>query len=243
MIFKTALADALYVNWALPVECLPKPPAPLELDRVLERGESFGFATLVLFHQEGLRAAALPWPRFSFPQCNLRLPVRDGDGQPAVWILRELVPAWVVPWARAFGRQPASAAVFDVKTSPDGAERRWALYAGQPLAVRARPAAPAAERPSLGAWVDTVAFFRDRPRAYLAAPQLRRIETAHPRLDGLPVSIEVQRPEWLAAQLPAVAEETWSRPHSAFVVASARLSFAVESGRVVAVPAQAPVPG
>ncbi len=243
MNFKTALADALYVNWALPVACLPKPPAPLELDRVLDQGESFGFATLVLFHQEGLRAAALPWPRFSFPQCNLRLPVRDAEGQPAVWILRELVPAWVVPWARAFGRQPASAAVFDVKTAPDGAERRWALYAGKPLALTARAAAPSAERPRLGGWSETVAFFRDRPRAYLSAPELRRIETAHPRLDALPVSIDVQRFEWLAAQLPEPAAESWARPHSAFVVATARLSFAVESGRVAAVPAQAAVPG
>lgn len=227
MEFETALADALYVNWAVPAGELPSPPAPLALDRALADGTTFAFVTLLLFRQRGLHAVALPWPRLSFPQCNLRLPVRDGDGVASVWLLRELVPAWVVPLARGLGRQPATAAMFGGGDS--GARgRRWSVYAGSSISLVARPASPPAATPRLGAWPETVAFFRERPRAYVASGRrLRRVEAAHQRVEARPVAVEVERDEWLAAQLPGVARETWGRPHSAFLLEAVAMEVAV----------------
>lgn len=228
MDFETALADALFVNWAVAPGALPEPPLPLTLDRTLVDGESWAFVTLVLFRQRGLHAAALPWPRLSFPQCNLRLPVRDGEGVASVWLLRELVPAWVVPLARGLGRQPASAAIFGGGDS--GARgRRWSVFAGSSISLVARPSSPPIAVPRLGGWQETVAFFRERPRAYVASGRrLRRVEAAHVRADARPVAVEVERDAWLAAQLPGVPRETWERPHSAFVLEAVRLEVAVE---------------
>jgi hypothetical protein len=243
MLFETALADALYVSWAIPADMLPPAPPPLQTQTVLDDGAPFGFVAAVLFRQRGLRRPPLAWPRLSFPQCNLRLLVRDGEGRPAVLVLRELVPAWVVPLARGIGRQPVRAAIFDY---PDEllAAARWSLQAGTRFVVRARPGAPPAGRPCLGDWQETVAFFRDRERAYVSARgKLRRVETRHPRVEALPMAIEVEHAEWLAAQLPGVEAERWQRPHSAFLVTSARLSFVVEPAREAPLRASAPAPG
>lgn len=243
VIFETALEDALYVNWAVPAGSLPTPPAPLVLDRALDDGDSFAFVTLVLFRQAGLRAAALPWPRLSFPQCNLRVPVRDAEEVPGVWFLRELVPAWVVPIARGLGRQPASAALFDSRTSADGGERSWTLHAGQPLTLVARPGPPSAVRPRLGSWPETAAFFRARSRGWIGREKLRRLDARPPVAEPVPVRVELQRTEWLAAQLPTVDAATWSRPHSAFLVGSARMRFELDPAQTVPVRVQAAVPG
>jgi len=237
--FETALADALYVNWAVPPAELPVPPAPLALDRTLGADGEWAFVTVVLFRQTGLRAVGWPWPRLSFPQCNLRLPVRDGDGVPSVWLLRELVPAWVVPLARGFGRQPATAASFGGGDCGSG-RCRWSVFAGEPLDLVVRPSAPAAAAPRLGGWPETVSFFRERSRAYVAGRRLRRVRTDHPRADALAVAVEVERADWLAAQLPSVPAETWSRPHSAFVLEKVRLEVVVEPEGVFVVGAHAP---
>lgn len=243
MIYETSLADALFVNWAVPAESLPTPPEPLRLERVLDGGVDFAFVTVVLFRQRGLRLAAMPWPRLSFPQCNLRIPVRDGDGAAAVWLLKELVPAWVVPLARGLGREPVSAAIFDVRSTPGAGEWRWSIHAGRALSVAARPGAAPARRPRVGEWAETVGFFRDRPRAYVGGPERRRIETAHPSVEGVPMIVEPAVCDWLAIHLPAVEHPLWDRPHSAFLVPAARLTFAVDRAVVPAVAAHAPVPG
>jgi len=229
--FETALADALYVNWAIPADELPTPPEPLALERALEDGADYGFVTLVLFRQRGLHAVALPWPRFSFPQCNLRLPVRDDENVASIWLLRELVPAWVVPLARGFGGQPATAASFGGGDSgPRG--RRWSVYAGAPVSLVARPASPPPAPPRLGSWPETVAFFRERPRAYVAnGRRLRRVEAVHPRAEARPVAVEMERDEWLSAQLAGVARERWARPHSAFLLESVAMEVAVARER------------
>ncbi len=248
MIFETALADALFVNWAVPAGAVPRPPAPLELETVLAGGERLAFVTLVLFRQRGLRVAALPWPRLSFPQCNLRLPVRDAEGGAGVWLLRELVPAWVVPLARTIGRQPVTAAVFDLRAGAAPGEQRWTLHAGRQLVLAARPGSGGGLEPRLGDWPTTVAFFRDRPRAWVGrasdpGSDVRRIETAHPAVEGVPMAAGLERADWLAARLPAVDPGLWSRPHSAFRVAAARMTFELARAPLAALPARAPVPG
>jgi len=238
VILETSLADALFVNWAVPAEALPSPPEPLTLDTALHDGRQVGFVTLVLFRQCGLRLAALPWPSLTFAQCNLRVPVRDPEGAAGVWLLRELVPAWVVPLARTIGRQPVSAAVFDRRS--DGRDQRWTVHAGRVLSLAARPGAATGVDPRLGDWPTTVGFFRDRPRAWVRAPRdpdgvVRRIETAHPALEGVPMTIEFGAVDWLASRLPTVDEAAWARPHSAFQVAPARLTLEVGRVRVPAV--------
>ncbi len=231
MRFHSELRDALYVNWALPTGALPVPRAPLGLD-TLRRGDSeLGFVTLVLFHQTGLRTAGVPWPALSFPQCNLRLLVRDEERVASILFLRQLVPAWVVPFARAFARQPASAAVFEA-TGGKGGEVRWRFAAGQKLDLVARPGAPPVEPLVPGGWDESVAFFRERPRGYVETNGgLRRIQAAHPSSAAIPMRIELGCADWLEARLPAVPAEAWSQVHSAFLIPSIQLSIAVEPSR------------
>ncbi|MCB1010010.1 MAG: DUF2071 domain-containing protein, partial [Acidobacteria bacterium] len=105
MRFETELTDALYVTWCVPAAALPPLPPPLIFDTIEREGRSCGFVTLVLFRQTGLRRPRIPWLRLSFPQCNLRVPVRDAERRASILLLRELVPAWVVPIARAIAKQ------------------------------------------------------------------------------------------------------------------------------------------
>lgn len=241
--FETLLVDALYVNWAVPRAELPAPPAPLELDCAIDGDATCGFVTLVLFRQRGLRATQLPFVRLEFPQCNLRLPVRDTDRVASVWLLRQLVPAWVVPLGRLVARQPVSGAVMRVVDGAAGpCEQRWEIAAGQPLTVRSRSGAPVVEGPRFGNWEQLVAFFRERPRGYVdGGGGLRRIEATFDHAAGMPCHVEIERDDWLRARLPAVAPERWRAPHSAFVVPATRLEL--ERSRVpAAVAAAVPAP-
>ena len=103
MILETALADALYLNWAIPGPSLPPLPAALSYDTALDgqAGErACGFFSLVLFRQVGLHLKAASWLALSYPQANARLYVRDAAGTPSIFLTRQLAPAWVVPIAR-----------------------------------------------------------------------------------------------------------------------------------------------
>lgn len=231
MRFASELRDALYVNWALPTGTLPTPRPPLGLDTQRRSEAELGFVTLVLFHQTGLRRAGLPWPALSFPQCNLRLLVRDEERVASILFLRQLVPAWVVPFARAFARQPASAAVFEA-TGGQGGEIRWRFAAGRRLDLVARPGAPPLEPLVPGGWDENVAYFRERPRGYVeTADGLRRIQAAHPSSDAIPMRVELGCTDWLEARLPAVPVDAWSQVHSAFLIPSIQLSLAMEPSR------------
>jgi hypothetical protein len=240
--FETLLVDALYVNWAVPRAELPAPPAPLALDCAVDGDAPCGFVTLVLFRQRGLHTTQLPFVRLEFPQCNLRLPVRDADRVASVWLVRQLVPAWVVPLGRLVARQPVSGAVLRVAdVAGDPCDQRWEIAAGLPLAIRARPGAPAVAGPHFGGWEQLVAFFRERPRGYVASGErLRRIEATFDHAAGIPCRAEIERDDWLRARLPEVAPERWSTPHSAFVVPATRLELErskVSSEVAAAVPA------
>lgn len=225
--FETLLVDALYVNWAVPRAELPTPPAPLDLESVVDGGETTAFVTLVLFRQRGLHSTRLPFVRLEFPQCNLRLPVRDADRVASVWLLRQLVPAWVVPLGRLVARQPVSGATLRVSGGGDGpCDQHWEIAAGRPLAVRSRGGAPGADGPGFGGWEALVAFFRERPRGYVdGGAGLRRIEATFDHAAGMPCRVEVERADWLVERLPEVAPARWQRPHSAFVVPATRLEL------------------
>jgi hypothetical protein len=229
MIFRSELRDALWVNWALPLSTLPELPPPLVADTLGRGADEVGFASLVLIHHVGLRSAAFPWPRLSFPQCNLRLLARDEERVASVYFLRELMPAWAVPIARGVGRLPASAAIIDT-TSADPCEQRWSIVAGQKLALIARPGAAPPAAPLPGNWPETVAFFRERPRGYVGAGRsLRRLTAEHPGAAGVPMRVELLDTSWLEARLPQVPAEVFRQPHSSFLIPSIQLTFAVES--------------
>jgi uncharacterized protein YqjF (DUF2071 family) len=247
VIFGTELTGALYVSWAIPLGSLPPIPEPLVPDRHLGEGGELAFVTLVHFRQRGLHAEALPWPRFTYPQVNLRICARDGDGVPAVFILRELVPAWMVPLARVGGGQPASAALLDFPPSgsaPGGEALRWSFTAGERNAILARAGACPVGPPQLGGFPETVAFFRERPRAYAAqGGKLRRLETVHPRTESAPAAVEIESSDWLAAQFPEVERSRWLSPHSAFFVPSTRMLFELSREAPVPMVEHVPAPG
>ena len=80
MILQTVVRDCLYVNWAIPCAALPPLPDGLRPEEHEEAGERFAFVSLVCFRQERLHHELAPFLNVSYPQCNLRLHVRDGEG-------------------------------------------------------------------------------------------------------------------------------------------------------------------
>ena len=102
---QSVVRDCLYLNWALPAAALPPAPAPLRYQLHPFQGEDHVFASAVLFHQEGLHLQGLPRLRLSYPQCNVRLYVLDGDSVPAVLFRSMLMPLWVVPGVRLVSQQ------------------------------------------------------------------------------------------------------------------------------------------
>ena len=130
MVLETALADALYLNWAIPLAALPPAPTGLRYDLGPASGasggsrgaadndtdESVAYFSLVLFRQVGLHLRGASWLALSYPQIDARLYVRDAVNSASVLLLRQLAPGWVVPLGRLVG-QPLSAAVCEF---PDG---------------------------------------------------------------------------------------------------------------------------
>ncbi len=247
VIFTTELESALFIGWAVPVDELPELPSPLRHDVRGAPGGEVGFVTLVLFRQRGLHAAALPWARLSYPQANLWLCALDADAVASAFLLRELVPAWVVPLARFGGGQPAAAGLLEFP--PAGAEvgggrHRWSVTGGTRLALVAGPGAPLAGEPPLGDLERTVAFWRDRGRAYArSGGRLRRLATLRSRADAVPAVVELECADWLRAQLPEVSRQRWPRPHSAFILPSVRLVVESERERRPALATHVPAPG
>ncbi|MDA8017995.1 MAG: DUF2071 domain-containing protein [Thermoanaerobaculia bacterium] len=117
----TRARDCLYVNWAVPRSAAPEPPQPLQYEVHEHDGEEIVFASALLFRFQGLHHRALPFFRISYPQLILRLYVTDADGMPAVLFVRVVVPYWVVPVSRLFGRQPALGGFFSYPEPSDDA--------------------------------------------------------------------------------------------------------------------------
>jgi hypothetical protein len=258
VILETALADALYLNWAIPVSRLPAPPVGLRYDRSERGGESLAFFSLVLFRQVGLHLQGASWLALSYPQVNARLYVRDAANTASVLLLRQLVPGWAVPVGRLVGGPPVSAAVCDF---PDGLPRtpppeagnggrleqdertwRWGFSAGARFTVAALVGgvhAPGSEVAGQS-WERDVAFFRDRTRAFwLRSGTLRRSDSEHPASTFIPVSARIERADWLETFLSFAPSQGWSELHSAFLVPRVQVVFAFGSARDL--PVAAPV--
>jgi uncharacterized protein YqjF (DUF2071 family) len=247
VILETALADALYLNWAIPEAALPELPAELRYDTVVDGGKSWGFFSLVLFRQVGLHWRSASWLTLSYPQANARFYVRDSEAVPAVFLWKQLAPAWVVPIARIVAHQPISAGLLDFPRAGlagiDGAQR-WRAHAGKGLEFVAEAGSSPPGSPRLGEWDATATFFRERSRAYWRLGEsLRWTETEHPAADALPMSVEVVNVDWLDTFLPFAPASSWSALHSSFLVPRVRLAFLLGTRPELAVPARAAAAG
>lgn len=158
MVLETALADALYLNWSIPLAALPPAPTGLRYDLGPSGhggGEGLAFFSLVLFRQVGLHPRGASWLALSYPQVDARLYVRDAAQTASVLLLRQLVPGWVVPLGRLVGGQPFSAAVCEfpggLPRSPAGLGEGFeaGLAAGK---AAGEPPVDAASDPRLWRW-------------------------------------------------------------------------------------------
>ncbi|MEO7793308.1 MAG: DUF2071 domain-containing protein [Thermoanaerobaculia bacterium] len=250
MILESALADALYLNWAIPVAALPPAPPGLSYDLGGARegsDSSETFFSLVLFRQVGLHLRGASWLALSYPQVNARLYVRDAANTASVLLLRQLVPGWVVPIGRLVGGQPLSAAVCEFPevlprelpveragdAAPDPRVLRWSFSAGARLGVSVRlGGAPGSAASGEPAWEQEVAFFRDRSRAFWRrGDNLRRVETEVPPAIALPVRAELVQTGWLETFLPFAPVQDWAVLRSAFLVPRVQLVFAFDPAR------------
>ncbi len=252
MILRTLVRDCLFLNWAVPVELLPPAPEPLryELHRAGDR--AFVLVSALLFRQVGLRLARLPAAGLSYPQCNVRAYVIDGDGLPAVWFWRELMPLWVVPGARLIGRQPARGARFTYPAPIAAGSTgpwRWNVRGGGGsgrLLARAEPGAPgvAPGGPVLPAWDALVEHLRQRPRGYALSPfGLERVSTSHPPVPVWPLRAEVEDDSLVRATVPGAMPTSWPGLHSAWLCPEIPFLFELVSLPEVAVPDQVPAAG
>lgn len=253
MQLQTLARDCLYLNWALPLEAAPRLPEPLRYEVHGWEGRDHVFASALLFQLDGLHLTALPFLRITYPQMNLRLYVRDGDGVPSVLFLRMLVPLWVVPVSRLLARQPAQAArlVFPSPSRGGEGEREeggwfWSIRRRGALHVVARLDSPQVHHgPSLGSWDDTVGYFRHRNRGYvLVANRLRSIKTFHPSIELWPLAVEVPRAGLVARCLDRAPADLWQHPHSAWLCPQIPFRFELSKARRLQLAGrQVPAPG
>jgi hypothetical protein len=222
MMLRSVVRDCLYLNWALPAAALPPPPAPLRYQLHPFQGEDHVFVSAVLFQQEGLHLPRLPRLRLSYPQCNLRLYVLDGDGVPAVLFCRMLMPLWLVPGVRLVSRQPAAGAHFRYprpSSDPGDGEWWWRVQKGKVLEVRAWQDSPGVGHgPRLGSWEQTVEYIQERPRGYAEENgELHRVEAQHPQVAIWPMRAEIRDAGLLASLLPLAPGAAWPPLHSAWL--------------------------
>jgi len=234
MIFRTAVRDCLYLNWALPATSLQPLAPPLTYDI---RGSADGdrvFVSAALFRLEGLHLRTVPLLKLSHPQFSLRLCVRDADGLPAVLLKSVIIPAWAVPGARLVARQPArwGRLVYPLDAAGGRGALRWEVRSGERLAFEVEPgAASAGEGPNLGSWEQTVSYFLRRRRGYFySAGRLRVFEATPAETDAVPVRVQIECADLLPECVEVAGLEAWPAPHSAWLCP--RQSFVFEVGPV-----------
>lgn len=198
--------DCLEIHWAVPLESLAPVPLPLRYQtHEADDGTEWIFATLSAGHLDAARLEPWSAPRLSYPQLVTRLAVTDGDGEPASFVRRLLVPFWTVPLVRLFGEGRARAARLDLPRPSrqgvplDAQEDGWVWRARsrRPFVVRAWPApgaAAPAELPSLGSAEETLRYFRRRPRTFTR------------RADGTLASIGVEKARGEPVRMGAAVE-------------------------------------
>src|SRR5258708_33241405 len=166
MKLRTVVRDCLFLNWALPADALPEPPAPLRYQRHAWQGRDYAFVSALLFHHDAVRWSAFPLLRVGYPQLNVRLHVLDEDGMPSVWFMRELMPAWVAPGVRLMSHHPASSARLDFpRPSRQAGADSWAWRAERrrtPAVQAWVPSPPLREGPRPRIWGAPAPYPHDR---------------------------------------------------------------------------------
>lgn len=245
MILRSRVRDCLFLNWALPAEQLPEPPAALRYQRHSHAGEDWVFASALLFRQDGVHVPSAPWARLSYPQMNLRFYTLDADDVPSVWFHRMWVPPWVSPLARWIGRQTAHTAALAFPTAVDGEteEMSWKARASGELVVRATPGSvDLGVGPSLGSWDATVRYFRQRPRGYGHGPSgLRRVETSHVSTSVTPMRARLESVALLEGSLRLRCR--WPELHSAWLCPQLTFDFELLPEKEKVLRRQLPAPG
>lgn len=237
MLLRTLIRDCLYLNWALPVGALPALPEPLRYQTHTFRDEPHAFASALLFRNERLHLAAMPFLRLNYPQFNFRLYVLDGEGVPSVFFRCLMVPGWVLPSARYVARQPLSSGIFAYpRPSKDpGAECWcWSVRRRRHLEVSARQSSPIlGEGPSLGSWEQTTDYFIQRRRGYAERPGgLKKIDATHRPGAVWPVEAAIEDGALLQHIQPLDGAAEWPGLHSAWLCPE--IPFVFELGFVPA---------
>jgi hypothetical protein len=242
MKLRMMVRDCLYLNWALPAERLPVPPPPLRYQVHSWQGRDYVFASAVLFHQDAVHFPGVPLLRVGYPQMNLRLYVLDGEGAPAVFFRRMLMPSWVAPGVRLLTHQPACRARLDFpRPSRDPGQGPWLWRArrggGAPFEARAWQDSPmVGEGPRFGSWEQTVRYFHERPRGYAEdSGVLHKLEARHPQVAHWPLRAEVRGEDLFLGRLlmptdGVAAMGGWPPLHSAFLCPE--IPFVFELGLV-----------
>ncbi len=237
------IRQCLYLNWALPTESLPPPPAPLRYEIHEADGRSFVFVSALLFRQHRAHLRALPFVRISFPQLNLRAYVLDGESVPSVYFLRMFVPSWARLPVQLVARQPVSRARFSYPEQSSKGPWEWKIHQQGSLHCRAEPSSPMATKlPDLGAWETTVNCFRQRNRGYvLIGEELRRIQTEQPPVEVVPVRAELFATDLLLHAVAAT--DDWPSLHSAFLCPEISLRVELSTESRPTLTRRAPAPG
>jgi hypothetical protein len=242
MMLRTTVRDCLFLNWALPADALPEPPAPLRYQLHTWQGRDHVFASALLFHQDAVHLEALPLLKVCYPQLNLRLYVLDGEGMPSVLFRRMLMPGWVAPGVRLITHQPASGARLDFprpSRGPGDGPWLWRARSQGWFEVRAWTDSPlVGEGPRLGSWDQAVRYFQERPRGYAQdGGVLHRIEVRHPPAAVWPLRAEVAGDGMLPRLFRVAPGAPWPRLHSAWLCPE--IPYVFELGLV---PKMAPAP-
>ena len=246
MILQTTVKDCLFLNWALPLGELPPPPEPLRYQVHEWEGERYVFANALLFRQDRLRSAALPFLRFSYPQFGFRLCTLD-EGGPSSLFTTIVVSSWVLPAARIVARLPATQGYFSypaLDTEVNGDGFRWSVRRRHRLQLTGAPGAQAiGYGPSLGDWKSTVDYFWHRPRSYvLTSRGLDEIAATQRPGDVSPMKVELHDTSLLQKVQPIGDGAIWQRLHSAWLCPSVRFVFELSPYRQATLPQQVAAP-
>lgn len=227
--FRSVLHDCLFLNWALPVEQLAPPPAPLRYQPHLFEGGSYTFASLLLCHRD----APLPGLPLGYPELQLRFTVLDEEGLPTLLCRRVLLPFWILPGKLLAGTPGVSSARLSFPRPSRTVEAEswtWRIDHGGPVEVAARLNSPrVGEGPSVGSWEQTVRYFQERPRIYVEeGGGLRCREGMAPMATVWPVTTELSGEGVIGRWL--LAGENGHRPrlpplHSSWLCPDVPLAF------------------
>ena len=229
--FRTRITRLLMVNYAVPVErLLPRLPAQVQPRTFPSLDGEVAFVSVVWMRQEGLRLAALPWPRFSFEELNLRAYV-DCGGEPGVYFLQIQADTALVPVVNMLGMSCKRALIeindedddYSAAASGDGGDSQCLVKLGEPLS---KPVPPFEEAEAMRC------FFTHPLRGVMSAPdgaQYYQIDHSpfEPRVGELADAKCGQLAQW-----GLVPSDEQRRPHSVLYQAASEFRIFFPPGRL-----------